>query len=267
MNKIKSFKKTIWDYYTKNKRSFPWRETSDPYKILVSELMLQQTQTERVVPKYLSFLQKFPDFLSLSNASIPELLTLWSGLGYNRRALYLYKTAQRVVSDFAGKLPTTENQLLLLPGIGKYTAGAIMAFAYDTQSIFIETNIRRVYLHFFFPNEEKVSDKEIIKLVEQTLPQKDFRNWYYALMDYGVYLAKNGQNANTRSSHYTKQSKFEGSRRQIRGMALKIYLTEKNVDVSHMLFADKNPELVKEIINELKDEGFISTHTIGNKSD
>jgi A/G-specific adenine glycosylase len=256
---IKKFKAQIFLYYKKNRRSFPWRETTDPYKILVSELMLQQTQTERVVPKYLAFIQKYPDFLALSQASVPELLSMWSGLGYNRRALYLHKTAQKVVTEFKGKLPKTEDQLIMFPGIGKYTAGAIMAFAHDSPTIFIETNIRRVYLHFFFPDIEKVSDEEVKKIVEKTLPQKDFRNWYYALMDYGVYLAKSGENANTRSKHYTKQSKFEGSRRQIRGMALKIYVTEKHVDATHMVFADKSFDLVNEIIEELKSEGFIKS--------
>lgn len=256
---LQEFTTTILKYYSEHKRSFPWRETTDPYKILVSELMLQQTQTERVVPKYLAFIEKYPDFLSLSKAVIPELLEMWSGLGYNRRALYLHKTAQKVVADFSGTLPTDEKQLISLPGIGVYTAGAIMAFAYDNKTIFIETNIRRVILHFFFPDAEKVPDSEIRRLVEHTLPKKDFRNWYYALMDYGVYLSKSGVNANTRSKHYIKQSKFEGSRRQLRGMVLKIYVSEKNVDETHMIFAEKNPDLVKEVIDELKAEGFIDS--------
>lgn len=251
------FQSIITDYYQSHKRSFPWRETTDPYKILVSELMLQQTQTDRVIPKFNAFINRYPTVKSLADAAIPELLSLWSGLGYNRRALYLHKTAQTVTKDYGGRLPETEIELQKLPGIGAYTAGAIMAFAYDKETIFIETNIRRVFLHFFFPDSDKVPDSEIKKIIEQTLPSNDFRNWYYALMDYGVYLAKSGVNANTRSKHYTKQSKFEGSRRQLRGMILKIYLTEKQVNSTHLMLADKNPELVDQIISELKTEGFI----------
>lgn len=259
MSKINhdEFKQLILDYYSNNKRIFPWRQTSDPYKILVSEIMLQQTQTDRVVPKFNAFISEFPYFNSLAQAPLSKVLKLWSGLGYNRRALYLHKTAQRVRDTCNGRLPEEEKDLFSLPGIGKYTAGAIRAFAYNKRALFIETNIRRVYLHFFFPTQDKVPDAVLIPIIEQTLPDKDYRNWYYALMDYGVYLAKTFENPNKRSKHYTKQSKFEGSKRQLRGKILRLYLADGAINEDHMMLADYQKDVVKATIEDMKKEGLV----------
>ncbi len=145
-----NFQSIIKDFYKTNKRTFPWRDTRDPYKILVSELMLQQTQTDRVIPKYIALLEQFPDFATLADTPLTDVLRLWSGLGYNRRAKYLHESAKIVAKEFGGKLPSDTKELLRLPGIGVYTAGAVQAFAFNMRAIFIETNIRRVFIHTFF---------------------------------------------------------------------------------------------------------------------
>src|SRR3990167_8662088 len=167
--KLSDFKKTIWDYYKKNKRDLPWRGTTDPYKIVVSEVMLQQTQVARVVQKYAEFIKVFPTFNSLAAASKEEVLRLWQGMGYNRRALYLKALSTIVIDDHKGRLPNEPNILMKLPAIGSATAGSIAAFAFNKPTVFLETNIRRVFLHFFFQGKKQVSDKDILPLVEKTL--------------------------------------------------------------------------------------------------
>ena len=159
MMAVVGFKKIIWEHYRTNGRRFAWRHVADPYKVLVSEVMLQQTQTSRVKVKYPEFIKQFPDFKHLANASTAEVLRAWQGLGYNRRALYLKKLAERVIKDFGGKLPRDPAILKTLPGIGAATAGSVAAFAFNSPTIFIETNIRAVFLHFFFAGKNKVSDQ------------------------------------------------------------------------------------------------------------
>ena len=255
--KLADFKKIIWEYYKRNKRLFPWRETDDPYKILVSELMLQQTQTERVIPKYEEFIRLFPNIQSLAQSSVTDVLKVWNGLGYNRRAVYLHRIAQQIVAQFNSQIPSEERILVSLPGIGNYTAGAISVFAFGGRAVFIETNIRRVFIHFFFKDGEKVSDLQLIPLIEQTLPEKQIRDWYYALMDYGVFLAKTVENPNRKSKHYTKQSPFEGSNRQLRGKVLKTYLTEGSIPNGHLLFKEHKKEQIDRVIDDLKREGLV----------
>lgn len=242
------FKKTIWDYYKKNGRhDLPWRpptlkflrdkKTLDPYKILISEVMLQQTQVNRVIEKYKSFLKKFPTVEALAEAPLKDLLLEWQGLGYNRRAKYLKLCAEKVVSEYDGKFPKSFKELVALPGIGPATAGDILAFAYDIPVPVIETNIRSVFIHFFFPASLKlrrasplISDKELLPLIEQALPtfpyvqHRGVREWYWALFDYGAYL-KQARNPNTQSKHYVKQSPFKGSNREKRSQILKLILT------------------------------------------
>ena len=183
--------------------------------------MLQQTQVDRVIPKYKAFLKQFPTAKALANAPLSEVLALWSGLGYNRRALYLKRTAEAIVSDFEGKFPKDIQILESLPGIGPYTARAVSTFAFGALNIFIETNIRRVLIHEFFPSSEKVADDHLIPYLAAWPLSKDVREWYWALMDYGSYLKVAVPNPNRRSKHYTKQSKFDGSLRQIRGALLR----------------------------------------------
>ena len=148
-SEVKKFQQKILDWYEKNKRDLPWRRTRDPYKIWISEIMLQQTQVSRVIPKYEAWLEKFPTVASLAKAKTADVLAMWSGLGYNRRALNLKKTAERVVNEFGGKFPRDEKLLRSLPGIGEYTAGALLCFAFDEQIAVVDTNIRKVILTQF----------------------------------------------------------------------------------------------------------------------
>ncbi|OGM95182.1 hypothetical protein A2524_03860 [Candidatus Wolfebacteria bacterium RIFOXYD12_FULL_48_21] len=221
---LEQFKKTVWDYYRANRRYFPWRRNINPYRVLVSEIMLQQTQVSRGEIKYKEFLKKFPSFSALAKASNADVLMAWQGLGYNRRALYLKRAAEVVMNEYKGKLPSDPAMLVKLPGIGVYTAGAVCAFAFNKPVVFIDTNVRRVFIHHFFNEREEVNDVELVPLVEATLDKENAREWYSALMDYGSMLGVEEENANKRSAHYVKQSKFEGSLRQVRGKIVK-YVT------------------------------------------
>jgi A/G-specific adenine glycosylase len=189
--------------------------------------MLQQTQTYRVEPKYKIFISKFPNFNALANASHHDLLFYWQGLGYNRRALYVQQLAQWVTSDQGGSLPKDPTLLQTQKGIGYATAHSICAFAFNMPTIFIETNIRAVFLHEFFNNKTNIHDKQLMPFVQATVNQTDPRSWYYALMDYGVFLKATMPNPSTCSAHHAQQSRFEGSTRQIRGKIIALLLTHK----------------------------------------
>lgn len=223
--KDSEFREVIWQYWRDQGRAgLPWREDPSPYKVVVSELMLQQTQVERVVPKFLSFTSLFPDFPALAKAPLSDVLIAWQGLGYNRRAKYLHELAKTVVG--LGALPETQDELVKLPGIGKNTAGAILAYAFDQPVVYIETNIRTVYLHHFFSDKFDVDDKELLPIIERTLDRNEPRAWYSALMDYGSFLKKQGFARNDASKHYKKQSKFKGSVREMRGAILRALARE-----------------------------------------
>jgi len=220
-DEIRSFRKTILDYFTESKRTFPWRDTLNPYYILVSEMMLQQTQTERVLAKYLEWLSFFPDAETLASASLSTVLEHWAGLGYNRRARFLHEACKKIMNEYHGIFPSDPDILDSLPGIGPYTARAISTFAFGLPNVFIETNIRSVYIFFFFLGRTDISDTEILELIDETLYLENPRMWYYALMDYGAALKKKVGNPNRKSLHYTKQSRFEGSQRQARGAVIR----------------------------------------------
>lgn len=224
---IQQFRKAIYSHFKSHGRDLPWRNTQNPYHILVSEVMLQQTQVDRTIPKYREFMRAFPTILSLATAPTRKVLLAWQGMGYNRRALNLQKCAQEIVARHKGQVPDDFEGLVSLPGIGPYTARAILAFAFNVPSVLIETNVRTVYLHHFFPKQNKVSDAQLLPLIEQTLDTKNPRQWYSALMDYGSSLKKSLPNPSRRSAHHTKQSKFEGSLRQARGAILKVLLHTK----------------------------------------
>ena len=198
----------------------PWRNTRVPYRILVSEVMLQQTGIERVKSKYASFVRAFPGFRALAAARVEEVLAAWKGLGYNRRALALREAAQLVTEIHHGRMPRTVKTLMELPGVGHATASAVLVYSFNAPLAFIETNIRRVFIHCFFPRGRQVTDAKLMPLVERTLDRDNPREWYYALMDYGAMLGKTTMNANTRSARYRKQAAFEGSLRQLRGRIL-----------------------------------------------
>jgi A/G-specific adenine glycosylase len=219
---IGEFRKIILANYAAAGRDFPWRgKQTSPWGILVSEFMLQQTQTERVIPYFTRWMQCWPGPRDLANASLEEALREWSGLGYNRRCKYLRDCAVIIAAEKNGKVPRTPETLLPLPGIGPYMAGAISCFAYNYPSVFIETNIRSAVLHFFFPNQSGVNDNQIMPILEEAVDRDNPRIWYYALMDYGAALKKITANPNRRSAHYAKQSPFEGSFRQARGKVLR----------------------------------------------
>ena len=218
---ISEFRKTVWDHYRDNRRNFPWRKARDPYAIMVSEIMLQQTQADRVVPKYISFLHRFPTSRSLAGAKLSDVLSEWQGLGYNRRALYLKKTCEMIESEFDGNTQKALKSETRLPGIGGYTRGAIRTFAFDEPHISIETNIRSAYIHHFFPRRKKVHDSEIVSYMRQSLDSENPREWYWALMDYGAYLKRTVGNPSRKSAHHAKQTEFEGSNRQLRSYILK----------------------------------------------
>lgn len=232
---IVSFREFIWNFYSTNKRYFAWRNTENPYHVVVSELMLQQTQTHRVEPKFEAFICEFPDFEALAQASLRNVLSLWQGLGYNRRGKYLQQIAQAVMQKHGGILPSDTDQLRALPGIGPYTAGSILAFAFNKPTIFIETNIRAVYLHTFYKDIHKVPDAELLPLIAATLDAANPREWYYALMDYGVELKKSGKNPNVQSKHHAVQSKFEGSDRQIRGRIIALLTAHEQLSLSEII--------------------------------
>lgn len=252
------FQDIIYTYYRHHGRQFPWRSTTDPYCILVSEIMLQQTQTDRVVNKYLEFLTRFPDFQSLATASFHEVLSVWYGLGYNRRAKALHDIATLVVANHQNKLPNSAESLEQLPGIGPYTAQAIMAFAFNKPAVLLETNIRTVFIHFFFNNTKKVHDSDIQPLIKRTMDTKQPRIWYYALMDYGVMLKKQLPHVNERSAHYTKQSPFAGSNRQLRGMILRTFIKQPRLTVKHLRSLPGSETQHTTILSQLEHEGLLS---------
>ena len=256
--RVEHFQAVIYQHYRAHKRAMPWRETQDPYHILVSEIMLQQTRVERVLGKYGKFLARFPDFETLARAPWPEVLAEWQGLGYNRRALALKRLAQVVMEDWGGKLPRREDDLRSLPGIGPATAGALLAFAYEQPVAFIETNIRRVFLHFFFAGQEAISDRKILPLVGQTLDRERVREWYYALMDYGAALKVAGPNPNRRSAHYTRQSPFSGSNREVRSLILRTLLGEPILSFEELAQAvGLDEERIRAALEQLVAEGFV----------
>jgi A/G-specific adenine glycosylase len=255
---IDKFRQIIYQHYAEHRREMPWRVSRDPYHILVSEIMLQQTQVGRVLAKYELFISTFPDFDSVCKAPLQEILGVWQGLGYNRRAIALQKICRLVVTEYGGVLPSSAETLQTFPGIGPATAGAICAFAFNQPTVFIETNIRRVFIHFFFPNKKRIKDKEILPLVERTLDTGSPRRWYHALMDYGAMLKTEEHNPNRRSAHYNRQAPFQGSNREIRGLILKTLLGKPELSEGKLIRAvNKSPGRVRPIINQLRKEGFI----------
>jgi A/G-specific adenine glycosylase len=258
---VSAFQTLIYGHYDQYGRDLPWRKTENPYHIFVSEIMLQQTQVERVIQKYGHFISVFPDFPSLAQAALKEVLRAWQGLGYNRRALALLRTAHMILTEYGGILPHEVDTLLRLPGIGKTTAASIYVFAFNKPAVFIETNIRRVFIHRFFADHDNVNDREILPLVEKTLDRSHPRLWYYALMDYGAMLKKHIQNPNRKSSHYRKQSPFEGSERQMRGEILRALLNDTPLSASDIAKTIRIArKRLTHTLTRLEQEGFIKEY-------
>lgn len=263
--RIDDFQKTVWGYYDKHARqALPWRKAEsdgsfDPYKILVSEIMLQQTQVARVVSKFTQFIERFPDVQSLASVELGEVLRYWQGLGYNRRAKYLWQAAQTVHNTHDTTFPQTVDELVKLPGVGPNTAGAIMAYAFNQPTVYIETNIRTVYIHHFFADNEQVADSEIIQYLSRSLPSDPSltRDWYWALMDYGSFLKSSVGNLNKLSSTYARQSRFKGSRREVRGQVLRL-LTEREASISELKQNMPDDRLFS-VLDDLVREGLVRT--------
>ena len=249
---IRNFRRTVQAYYKRSGRQMPWRDQPTSYFVLVSELMLQQTQVARVLPKFGSFVQRFPSFEVLAAAPLSAVVAQWNGLGYNRRAKYLHETARQVCAEYGGRLPERLEELVRLPGIGPNTAGAIAAYAYNRPTIFIETNIRTVYFHHFFPDNAAVSDAELRPYIEATLDRRHPREWYWALMDYGTYLKQTRPNNIQKSTHYVRQSTFAGSNRQLRGQVLRLLIPGpvSYIKLAAAIADDRFPEILDKLITE-----------------
>lgn len=258
---------TAWEYYQQHGRhDLPWRAANakdefDPYNIMVSEVMLQQTQVGRVTPKYQQFIRQFPTVEALAGAPLADVLLAWSGLGYNRRAKFLWQAAQMVVSDYKGNFPQTIPELAALPGIGANTAGAIAAYAFNRPVLFIETNIRTVVIHHVFADETNIKDNLLLPALQEAMDWvlaqgRDPRQWYWALMDYGTFLKQTVGNLNRQSAAYAKQSKFEGSRRQIRGQVLRL-LAAKPLAVE-AIAAQISDQRLQPVLDDLTNETIIS---------
>lgn len=256
---ISTFRKVVYAYYRRHARQFPWRQTRDPYRIFVSEIMLQQTQAPRVIEKYNQFIKAFPDFSSLATAPLRKVLQVWQGLGYNRRALQLKRAATIVVTKFRSRLPQSVEELDSLPGVGRATAAAIVAYAFNQPVIYLETNIRTVFIHHFFPQRRRVSDRELLPLIQKTLDRKNPRRWYTALMDYGARLKKRFKNPSRRSKQYVRHEKFEGSRRQVRGRILWLLTSHKALtSISLARTIDRGRGVVKKCLLDLEREGLVT---------
>lgn len=255
---LSQFKHQVLSFFRASARTLPWRETENPYHILVSEIMLQQTQVSRVITKYLEFIKVFPDFKTLASAPVSQVLRNWQGLGYNRRALYLKRIAEKAVKEHQGVLPKDAQTLNTFPGIGPATAAAICVYAYNQPQVFIETNIRTVFIHHFFPNQNAISDSELLPFVEKTVDRKNPRTWYWALMDYGSFLKTTVGNANQRSTYYTKQSPFKTSNRRIRGLIIKTLAQNTQCTASKLAQALNVPLVkIKSNLRVLQKEGFL----------
>jgi A/G-specific adenine glycosylase len=253
---ITDFQNQLLGYYAAHGRhDLPWRHTTDAYHITVSEVMLQQTQVARVIPKYLEFLAAFPTVADLAGAELGDVLRAWQGLGYNRRAKYLWQAAQTIVADFGGQFPDSTEQLVGLPGIGKNTAGAIVTYAFNQPALFVETNIRTVIIHHFFTNTSAVSDKEILDVLAEVITDEP-RIFYWAMMDYGSQLKTDGVRLNARSTQYIKQSPFAGSRRRVRGKILRL-LAARAYQKSALLAAVSD-ERTEAVLQDLEREGMVT---------
>ena len=260
--KILSFRRTVFAHFKKSGRyDLAWRTDTRPYFIFISELMLQQTQVPRVQVKFAEFVKRFPDFRALAAASQTDVLAAWQGLGYNRRALFAKRAAEIVVRAHGGELPRDVAALQRLPGIGPNTAAAILVYAWDEPHIFLETNIRTVFLHEFFPRSQRVADARLLPFVAAALDQRRPREWYWALMDYGTFLKRTTGNASRRSKHHVKQTRFEGSHRQVRGGILKFFLSGtkgaafSSEKIAHAI--SREPATTQRALDELYGEGFL----------
>lgn len=271
-----AFIQRVWDMGTRwGRPNLAWRRTNDPYAIYVSEVMLQQTQVKRVEARWPRFLKKFPTIDALAAASAADVLNEWQGMGYNRRGLSLKKAAEICSANYGGNLPKSYDALVALPGIGPTTAAGIRAFAYEIPGMYLETNVRCVFIHEFFPDAQDVSDTQIKPLVQATCSKDKPREWYYALMDWGAHIKATETNPSRRARAYHKQSKFEGSRRQKRAFILRDVLSNPHISeedvIAHLNTFEKDAgrnsvewDTADAIIADLVSDGFFRKEYIGD---
>jgi A/G-specific adenine glycosylase len=269
---LKSFVRTVRSAGARRFRRFPWRPPAlrarrdgslDPYRILVSEVMLQQTQAARVAPFYRAFVRRFPSVRSLADAPLSAALSAWSGLGYNRRALFLQRAARIIVREYGGQVPRSAAALAALPGIGAYTLGAVACFAWNEPAVLIETNIRSVFIHHFFRTSDGalragIADRDILPLVAATLPRANPRAWYYALMDYGASLKARGENPGRASAHYARQGRFRGSDREARGRIIRALAREPRSLAALARIAEHSPHETARLLEKLVRDGLVA---------
>lgn len=256
---VRAFRRLVYDHYRAFGRDLAWRRTTDPYRVLVSEIMLQQTQVPRVEEKYPAFLRAFPTFAALARAPVKKVLRVWQGMGYNRRALALQIAARIVIERHGGSLPRTMEELTALPGVGPATAADCLAFAFNLPEVVVETNIRAVFIHVFFSTSRSVRDERIAALVEKTLDRRNPREWYNALMDMGVLIKKLHANPARKSAHHVTQAPFEGSNRQLRSRILTFLLDSRASTADEIAVALKaQPEGVARNLEAMTREGFVA---------
>jgi A/G-specific adenine glycosylase len=258
----KKFTQDLLFWYKQSGRTLPWRQTTDPYKIMVSEFMLQQTQVSRVIPKYHAFLEKFPTMYDLAKAPLSDVLILWQGLGYNRRAKFLQQAAQAIVKNHNGVVPSDPAVLEELPGFGPYAANAVAAFAYNKPVIVIDANVRRVFNYVFGLKAEQIA-----AAVAQALPKEQPRDFYNALMDIGSAYYKTTSDDKYPFKEYCfhynkkpipsikkiKQSKFHGSNRWYRGQILQMLSQGRIVSeqsLEKLEFSDKYLAAKEQLLHE-----------------
>lgn len=254
------FRALVWRHYRRSGRhALPWRRTRNPYRIAVSEIMLQQTRVARVLRFYPKFLKRFPSFRALARAPRREVLAAWQGMGYNRRAVALHRLAGEIIIRHRGKLPRDPARLARLPGIGPATAGAVAAFAFDIPSPFLETNIRRAIIHHFFPRRAEVRERDLFAVAARILDRTRPRAWHYALMDYGSWLATQTKNPNRRSARYRRQPPFKGSSRELRGKIVREFLARSSMAPRALARALGVPlPRVRRAFADLKEEGLVT---------
>ena len=251
---IEAFQNKILNWYQQNKRDLPWRNTTNPYFIHVSEIMLQQTQVERVKKYYETFLNKYPNLETLAEAQTPELLATWQGLGFNNRVLRLREATKQILQNYKGRYPQQLKQLTSLPGVGEYTASAILAFAFNIEAPVVDTNIRRVLI-YELNLDENISIKKLQEIALQITPKGKARQWNNALMDYSSLITTASK---TQIKSQGTQGKFEGSTRQVRSTIVKELL--KNNSITKQSIKEQFPQHnIEKILNSLEKDNIIKT--------
>jgi A/G-specific adenine glycosylase len=243
------FQERVMTWWSKNARDLPWRHNPTPYEVLVSEVMLQQTQVSRVVPKYIEFLKEFPTLESLASASTKQLLTVWSGLGYNRRAIWLKEAANQIIERV--EFPKDVDELRKLKGIGPYTSRSILIFAFNEDLATVDTNIRRVLIALGFADED-TSDKELQEIADALLLKGKSSDWHNALMDYGSAVLTS---SSTGIEPTSKQPQFIGSVRKIRGLIVRMLTKSESLSIdeiaSHLSNEENDSVDLKGVLDQL----------------